>query len=836
MKQPIQKLVAGISISLFFIPNLCAVVAGSNNSVSIQSQAFFPAADTDNMMNGFGWFQNGFTLENAATTCIFNSVFSVSGPLNLNGGTLILNRDVILENITTTQTFGTVIGNNHNLTLTAGQISFPASYTIFQDVDLILNTDIQLTSTILFKGNCVIHGQANTITLAQSGFILIDSNSSLKIGGTTILGVAGTNMQCIDDSASLILENTNIIQTGNFSFSHGSISYNAAISWNATSTFLYDSSQSSTIQSNAVVHLTGGFLLDIGRFNNTTTIEPFVFIDRTSFLWLDNGTLSVNQNGMTLTNGTIRYTAGVNVLTASLNAAHGLNYGNGNAANDPAFLFDAGCRITYLNSYVTLNVVSPGLLQPIQGGVTIVRQPGSVYSIEQSLIIQNITTVTNPPITTILAPGKTLELLNNTVDITGLGSYIINGFYINPTTQALTGDQNILLSGSLPLTTLVSNAGNIINGSGQILEPIQLQDTNAQLIWSNNGLVSSNIILNNGTLSLMGDLNLGHGISITGPGTVELNNQNLNIGYIDYDQGITWSGALAFDGSIGVINFNAGISLGVTWTINGDVIFVGNGNTLDLTDGQLVVAGAHSRMEFRNLQVTGVHGSNIQLLDNTQTLIINNTDVLLDDNYTFSTGAIRWQNTASLRGQNTVFVYESQQTFTVLSNSSLALDGTITFSYDSVSPNLFTFQDSTAQLFLNGSTLFAGPNGLNLRVGTMQVLSGGGTLASDSSITLGDCFNSANDFATVISNALTVESGTFNYKNVLASSWNMLSGSFWNFDDNTTLNIYQTINCGTAITTFLNNCTLGQANQAPCNATFNGPISGSPTVIDIPCC
>jgi hypothetical protein len=787
-------------------------------------------------MNGFAWFQNGFTLENAATSCTFNSIYSVSGPLNLNGGTLILQQDMILQNITTTQTFGTVIGNNHNLTLTAGQLSFPASYTILQDVDLILNADIQLTSTILFRGNCTIHGQANTIDLDALGFMIVDSNSTLNIGGAIILNVGKSNLQCKDDSATLNIANSDIIQTSNFTFSAGSISFDGTVNWNLTGTFTYDSTQSSTIESNGIVHFTGGFVIDIGRFNDTTTIEPLVFIDRTSILWLDNGTLSVNSHGMNILNGTIRYTSGVLVGTASLNAAHGITYGNGNAANDPAFLFDAGCRITYLSGYATLNVVTPGLFQPIQGGVTIVRQPGSIFSVEQSLIIQNMTTINNASISTILSPGKTLELLNVNVALTGLGSYIINGSYINATTQALNGNQNIILSGTLPLTTLVSNTGNLINGSGQITAPIILQDSNTQLWWGNNDLVSSNIILNNGTLNLTNDLYLGHGISINGPGTVNLNNQNLNIGYVDYDQGITWTGNLAFDGSIGVINFNAGISLGVTWTISGDVVFVGNGNTLDLTNGQLVVTGENSRLEFRNLQVTGVSGTNIQLLDNSEVLIVNNTTLLLDGNYTFSTGAIRWQNTAAVKGQSNVFVYESMQTSTVLSHSSLALDGTITFSYDTSSPNLFTFQDSTAQLFLNGSTLFAGRNGLNLTVGTMQVLSGGGIVGSTGAITLGDCFNSANDFATVITSALTVESGMFNYKNVLASSWNMLSGSFWNFDNNTTLNIYQTINCGTAVTTFLNNCTLGQANQPPCNATFNGPISGSPTVIDIPCC
>ena len=53
--------------------------------------------DPDNRLNGFAAFENGFSLENRVTTCTFDALFPVSGTVNINGGNLYLNQDVILH-------------------------------------------------------------------------------------------------------------------------------------------------------------------------------------------------------------------------------------------------------------------------------------------------------------------------------------------------------------------------------------------------------------------------------------------------------------------------------------------------------------------------------------------------------------------------------------------------------------------------------------------------------------------------------------------------------------------------------------------------------------------
>lgn len=837
MKQLIKKLAIAIVIVLVVNPNIKAVVAGSENSVSIQSNTLFPAADSDNEMRAFGWFKNGFSLENSATSCIFNSIYPVSGNINMNGGTITLMQDMIFKDTIFVGSFGTFIGNNNNIDLTQAFLTglTPPTAT-FQDVTLYTGGGFFVANAFTFEGTCLVDGGNDHITfLGPLAEVIIQPNATLTLANMSLQNISDTKIRCVDDTGVLILNNVSIELEDDFSFSLGSIEFLNYVDFQGSHTFIYDSTQSSTIATRTILKIFADAYLQTGRINDQTTVEPLIFTDQTSFLNLDTGNLVINSHGARFLKGTLQITNNVIVDALGSNTATGLEFGDGTLANDFNFQFDSG-SLYAPNGFQIFNDLQPNILLSKVGGAVISNASGSTTYINQNQTITNFTSRANAGTQTIVAPGKTLSFNDLTV-LTALGSFTITGNFVDASTNSLIGGQTITLNGALPSATLISNAGNFISGNGQILAPIILQDGNAQLLWGNIGEVSSNIILNNGTLSLMSDLSLGHAISITGPGTILLDNQNLNTGYVDYDQGISWNGDLAFDGSVGVINFNAGITLGTTWTLSGDVILVGNGNTLDLTNGELVVVGANSRLEFRNLKVAGVHDHNIRFFDDSGVLIVNNSSLFLDDNYTFSTGAIRWQNDSIIRGQNLNFIYESDQTFTVLAHSNLTVDVLVTYSYDTVSPNLFEFENRTANLVLNGGELFAAKNGLNLTVGSMQVLSAGGTFASDTSITLGDCFNSNNDFPTVISDGFIVAKGTFNYKNVLGSSWLMQEGSFWNFSDNTTLNVYQTISCGTSVTTFGLGCTLGQADLGPCPpATFNGAVSGSPSVTHIPCC
>jgi hypothetical protein len=94
-------------------------IKGSETALSVEPFYTFPAADSDNAMLGFGWFKNGFGLEDGSTSCTFDSVFPVSGDVYLNDGTLSLSADLLFRNITTWYTSGEILGNNYLVDLSS---------------------------------------------------------------------------------------------------------------------------------------------------------------------------------------------------------------------------------------------------------------------------------------------------------------------------------------------------------------------------------------------------------------------------------------------------------------------------------------------------------------------------------------------------------------------------------------------------------------------------------------------------------------------------------------------------------------------------------------------
>ena len=73
------------------------VSKGSESAVSIQANFTFPASDSDNRIKAFGFFKNGFSLQDYTTSCTFESVFPVEGNVDLDGGTLYLNEDLVFR-------------------------------------------------------------------------------------------------------------------------------------------------------------------------------------------------------------------------------------------------------------------------------------------------------------------------------------------------------------------------------------------------------------------------------------------------------------------------------------------------------------------------------------------------------------------------------------------------------------------------------------------------------------------------------------------------------------------------------------------------------------------
>ena len=244
----------GICIALLCQLAAQAVVIGSNNAVSLISTCtFFPAADNDNTMLGFGWFKGGFTFEDQTTSCTFSSVYPVSGTVNMNGGTLYLTQDVLLANPTQLQGLGAIIGNGHSIEFCETITVLPTNLSLIKDLNVFFNGNVELTSTLTVQGTCCIDAGQNIFSLSDNAQIIIDTGSQLWKKNEAIENI-NNNITCVDDTSSLMLENVTVQLTGDLLFPKGSIICQGLVQLNGGYTLWYNSAQPCQINMNYIAH------------------------------------------------------------------------------------------------------------------------------------------------------------------------------------------------------------------------------------------------------------------------------------------------------------------------------------------------------------------------------------------------------------------------------------------------------------------------------------------------------------------------------------------------------------------------------------------------------
>lgn len=314
-------------------------VIGSDTAVSALPNYVFPPVP-GNRIAYFGWVQNGFSLQNQFTSVLFDSVFPVSGPIQLNGGTLTLNRDFIFNNQATFNSLGTIIGGNHVFSISPSITALPLQSGTFQDIQIILNGDLTINSPITLSGiclNCLVQGNGYRIILGPSGSLTIDG--SVTLHDLILEGVQGTNVQCANDAASLHLDGMTLILSDNFSFAAGSLLWSDSVTFKGTYTFAYESTQTSTIDANGTLLFDTGFTFDYAPSNSSQT--RLNFVDATSLLILNSATLRVAGPGLRLLKGSL-LVASDSIISADTQ----ITFGDDSAADDFAVTLAAGARLT----------------------------------------------------------------------------------------------------------------------------------------------------------------------------------------------------------------------------------------------------------------------------------------------------------------------------------------------------------------------------------------------------------------------------------------------------------------------------------------------------------
>lgn len=340
---------------IFFAPNLLATVYGSDSTPSRQGAASFLASDNDNEMNGFGAFEGGFTLENSSTTCTFDSFFPVSGSVSMNGGSLHLSKNLIFDTGTTLNNVGNICGYGYDVDLAETITSLDWSSSVsFYELNVYLHDDMSWKVSTTIKGECLIDGGNNIITIEGIGDIVLDSGATLTVENAELRGLTSQTFKCNSDDGSIVLQNCTIRLDNDFTFDTGSLLFKSDVIFTGTNAFIYSSKMASTIYSESKL------LFDQdATFKYAPSIanrDLLYMADETSILCLDGSVLHSTPTGIRLTRGTLHLDNLVTLSAEGDVAAEAICFGDGTASNDLTIKALSDCYVICYGEIYSDNV------------------------------------------------------------------------------------------------------------------------------------------------------------------------------------------------------------------------------------------------------------------------------------------------------------------------------------------------------------------------------------------------------------------------------------------------------------------------------------------------
>jgi hypothetical protein len=284
--------------------------------------------------------------------------------------------------------------------------------------------------------------------------------------------------------------------------------------------------------------------------------------------------------------------------------------------------------------------------------------------------------------------------------------------------------------------------------------------------------VSGSVNLSGGRLLLNKDLYLENVASFVGTGTTFGANNKLIFSSV-----YTLTGSTSVCTTFSDVNMVLGGNFtlqGVCLKFAGHSVVTGNGNIITINPSSQIVVDNNASVLFENVVLRNVHTGQFLCLDNLGTISFQNTQLVMDADYTFSNGKFNILNQLLISGPGFSFIYTSTQASVIASNAVLMLDDSTTFSYQPSTGlrTALTFTDTTSALYLSGATFAAATSGIALIKGRLladgsSALSSRGT-NSGNGITFGDGTTVSNDFFIRILPAanLFFNNGFFFYNNL----------------------------------------------------------------------
>ncbi len=192
--------------------------------------------------------------------------------------------------------------------------------------------DIYLNAPLIFQGTSILDGHNYALHLGTAGGITIASGASLLLKNLTIYNVAGTNINCLDNTGTLSFYNVTWSQDSDATFTQGQLAIIGDLIMAGSSAFIYQSDQVSTIYDLGNWYFDNGMTFSYAPLHGETNLISFQ--DNQSILYLNGTNLYAPSTGLTFTNGCLKIEGQSQFINTATNQANGIWIGDGNSADD----------------------------------------------------------------------------------------------------------------------------------------------------------------------------------------------------------------------------------------------------------------------------------------------------------------------------------------------------------------------------------------------------------------------------------------------------------------------------------------------------------------------
>lgn len=651
-----------IFLSIIFIcftgQNISPLIVGSKTSPSSQAFTIFPSIDTNNTLLGFSTFEQGFMLEDSATSCTYNNYMPVSGVVDLRDAKLYLNKDFFLTNTFSQITSGQIFGNSYSFELprSSSDFNLPTGSCFH----------VKKLSSIAFSNDCTsVDWSINDDYVA--GVALDSPDYELKIayfdGATLTLTLQEYQTR---DAYAVRWHPTKryLAMSRSSGFGNEIIVYEHKVH-NGTLATISGASVSGNVNAFAW-HPSGSYLIA----GTSLTSGEIITYSASSTGVLSAGAATnlspdraVSRNALSFAPGGNKLVAGV-VNNATTGAAELLVYSfNGSLTLTTSA--EVGYTVLGVDWSPTGSYIAAGLM----GGTTNLR----IYDASSSVVLE------------VQSARQNISDALYSVQWDNTGTFLLVGMYNTGST-------------SPKLETLVYK----FDKAAKTLTPIYNEYT-YDLIYAARWSRSNNYWARGYYDQSAVDQMIVQKSTYPGLGS-----------------GTNAACPLIFDTTSLICNSDISVMAPVQFSGNCKVN--GRGKRIYFKNGGSFLVRPNSNLMLEDLELKGIKGSNLSNLMSNGSITLRNCIINLAGDYTFSQGAILFQEDVVITGTNK-FNYTSRQTSTIAPNAQLMFDMDVTFSYAPTIPNqnLLYMPDVNATLYLYGCTLHSTRTGLSLKNGTVLV-------------------------------------------------------------------------------------------------------------------